>query len=105
MDGSALLYSTKTKFAGIGTVNSERFRWNGLCCILLIGEIILGFAAGTKAATEQEIWTGSDERIEQHRKVNAIVRITTRTGKPVPQARVRVEQVRHAFVFNVEGRP
>ena len=75
----------------------------GLCRLLIVCGIVLVFAHAAKAMTEQEILAGANARIEQHRKADAVVRFVTRDGKPIPQARVRVEQIRHAFLFGCNG--
>jgi GH35 family endo-1,4-beta-xylanase len=38
-------------------------------------------------------------RIEDHRKADAVIRVLDASGKPVPSARVEIEQTRHAFLF------
>ena len=42
---------------------------------------------------------GAQERIEHHRKGDLTVRVIDAQGQPVPGAKVRVEQTRHAFGF------
>ncbi len=50
-------------------------------------------------ASEQELLAGADGRIEKHRKADASVSVVDALGKPVPGAKVAVEQARHAFLF------
>jgi len=48
---------------------------------------------------EREILEGAAARIERYRKADASVRVVDPEGRPVPGARVRVAQTRHAFLF------
>ena len=50
-------------------------------------------------AGDQEILAGSAERIEQHRKGDGIIVVRDAKSKPVRGARIRVDQVRHDFLF------
>lgn len=50
-------------------------------------------------AEEPDPLTGAAERIEVHRKADAIVSVVDASGKPVPGAKVAVEQTEHAFLF------
>lgn len=54
--------------------------------------------------TEEQILAGADARIREHRMAEVAIRVT-RDGRPVPEARVEIEQTRHAFLFgaNVFG--
>lgn len=44
-------------------------------------------------------WSGTEARIEQHRKADGMVQVVDAAGDPVPGVRVRIEQQRHAFLF------
>jgi endo-1,4-beta-xylanase len=55
--------------------------------------------------SEQQILAAADARIEEHRKADAVVRVTDGAGRPVPGATVRVEQTRHAFLFGCNAFP
>jgi endo-1,4-beta-xylanase len=48
---------------------------------------------------EARLLEGAAERIAQHRKAEAVVRVVDGQGKPVPGARVAAEQTAHAFLF------
>jgi hypothetical protein len=48
---------------------------------------------------EARLLDGAEERIEQHRKAEAVVRVVDGQGEPVPGARLVAEQVQHAFLF------
>jgi GH35 family endo-1,4-beta-xylanase len=60
---------------------------------------ILVSSAPAAEPTEAELLAGADARIEQHRKADAVVSVVDASGKPVPDAKVTVEQTRHAFLF------
>ena len=55
--------------------------------------------------SEEQILDTADERIEQHRKADAVVRVTDDAGRPVSGATVHVEQTRHAFLFGCNAFP
>jgi GH35 family endo-1,4-beta-xylanase len=58
--------------------------------------------AGVLAAeqpTDDELLAGADARIEQHRKADAVILVVDAAGKPIPSAKVALEQTRHAFLF------
>jgi GH35 family endo-1,4-beta-xylanase len=54
---------------------------------------------------ETEILAGAEERIEKRRKADATVRVIDDAGAPIAGARVRAEQVRHAFLFGCNAFP
>src|SRR5262249_30749493 len=47
----------------------------------------------------------ADARIEQPRKPDFTVRVVDDSGVPVPDAPVRVEQIRHKFLFGCNAFP
>jgi len=51
------------------------------------------------APSGDELWAKADERIEKYRKADATVLVVDAAGRPVPGAKVAVEQTRHAFLF------
>lgn len=62
--------------------------------------ILLALSArACSAAGDEELWSGADARIEKHRKADALVSVVDAMGKPLPGAKVTVEQTRHAFLF------
>ena len=65
-----------------------------ICTVLLV-------AGSTRAAetSEADLLAGADARIEKHRKTDATVSVIDAAGKPVPGAKITVEQTRHAFLF------
>ncbi|MCX6925594.1 MAG: hypothetical protein NT154_20650, partial [Verrucomicrobia bacterium] len=60
-----------------------------------------GWCAQTEKAKpgEVEILAQSKARIEQHRKGDGTVTVRDAKGKVLPGARVKVEQLRHDFLF------
>jgi len=75
----------------------------GLCCLIGISAMVFAFANAARAMTEQEILAGASDRIAKYREADAVIRVRTRGEKPVAQARVHVEQMRHAFLFGCNG--
>ena len=65
-----------------------------VCTVLLL-------AGSTRAAetSEADLLAGADARIEKHRKADATRSVVDAAGKPVPGAKITVEQTRHAFLF------
>lgn len=51
------------------------------------------------ALDDNELLAQARERIEKHRKADGVVAVRGADGKPIPGATVKVEQVRHAFLF------
>lgn len=60
---------------------------------------------GMSPQSEEEILAGAADRIERHRKADGVVEVVDGGGKPVAGAAVRVEQVRHAFLFGCNAFP
>ncbi|MEK7449256.1 MAG: hypothetical protein AAB019_07200, partial [Planctomycetota bacterium] len=52
---------------------------------------------------EQDILTGSNERIEKYRKASAVLNIVTEDGRPVNNASVEIEQQDHEFLFGLNN--
>ena len=55
--------------------------------------------AAAAEATGEDVMAGAADRIEQHRKADATIMVVDATGKPLPGAKIGVEQTRHAFLF------
>jgi GH35 family endo-1,4-beta-xylanase len=55
--------------------------------------------------SENAIVSTADARIERYRKTDATVRVTDQAGNPIPAARVKAEQTRHAFLFGCNAFP
>ncbi len=75
-----------------------RIRWAAFAMLLLPAWTAAGQPSAGKPSDEQ-LWTQADARIEKHRKAEATVLVLDAAGKPVPGAKVAVEQTRHAFLF------
>jgi len=85
-----------------------------LCAIVALGlqgapaDNSAGAPQGTKAGvemTETQILAGADERIERRRKADATIRVVDAAGRPSPATRVRIEQLRHEFLFGCNAFP
>ena len=61
--------------------------------------LILPCMAAAAEPSEAELLAGAEARIEKHRKADATISVVDATGKPVPGAKITVEQTRHAFLF------
>lgn len=59
----------------------------------------------TDAANAAELLATADARIEKIRKADAAITVTDKRGKPVRGAKVRIEQVRHRFLFGAQILP
>jgi GH35 family endo-1,4-beta-xylanase len=55
--------------------------------------------------SEADILSTAQARIERYRKSDAVVRVVDGAGAPVSGARVKVEQIRHAFLFGCNAFP
>jgi len=68
---------------------------------VLTASIWLSLAMGVSAAelSEAQLLAGADARIEKHRKADAVVNVVDAADKPIPGARVSVEQTKHQFLF------
>jgi len=65
---------------------------------VLVG--ILGLSAAVCAEPSEEmLLANAQRRIEKHRTADATVLVVDAAGKPVPGAKIAVEQTRHAFLF------
>jgi len=71
-------------------------RLTGVCLVPVLGLAVSGAEA---QLTREEVLDGADARIEQHRKTDALVRVVDEEGRPVPDARVLIEQTNHEFLF------
>jgi len=55
--------------------------------------------------SEADILSTAHARIERYRKSDAVVRVVDGAGAPVAGARVKIEQIRHAFLFGCNAFP
>ncbi len=60
---------------------------------------LLATSTAALAASGEELLAGADQRIEKHRKADAVISVVDASGKPVPGAKVQTEQTNHAFLF------
>ena len=73
-------------------------RWAAFAMLMLPAWTAAGQPLSS-APSDQQLWGEADARIEKHRKADATVLVLDAAGKPVPGAKVAVEQTRHAFLF------
>ena len=69
--------------------------------LLLVG-IDCGTTPGGQAApaaSDADLLAGADTRIEKHRKADAAIVVVDAAGRPLSNAKIDVEQTRHAFLF------
>jgi GH35 family endo-1,4-beta-xylanase len=66
---------------------------------LLVGPATFAPSAAAAPPSGAELPAGAAARIEEHRKADVVVTVTDAAGRPVPSARVEIEQTRHAFLF------
>jgi GH35 family endo-1,4-beta-xylanase len=59
----------------------------------------VGRSAEAKKLSNQELLSQCKERIEQHRKGNGTIVVRDAAGKPVPNAKIKLEQIRHEVLF------
>ncbi|MFW5698487.1 MAG: endo-1,4-beta-xylanase [Planctomycetota bacterium] len=64
--------------------------------------VFVCWCAMSPLAAQDDFFTAAAERIEQHRKQDAVVHLRARDGSPLPGARIRVVQRDHAFVFGTQ---
>ncbi len=67
----------------------------GLVAVLFLAAVPIC----TAEPTGEQLLAGADARIEKHRKADATVVVLDAAGNPLPEAKVTVEQTRHAFLF------
>ncbi len=77
---------------------SRIFNLPFLIGILLLVVLILP-SRGSAEESNEAWFRGAAERIEKCRKADAVVSVVDQAGKPVRDARVTIEQTRHAFLF------
>ncbi len=65
----------------------------------MAASLLLAASTAVGQDNNADLLAGADARIEKHRKGDAVVRVVDPSGKPVRDAKVRVEMTRHAFRF------
>lgn len=66
---------------------------------LLLARPLLSAAADNTGPTDDEILAQAKGRIAKHRQSDGVVTVRGADGRPVPGVTVKVEQVRHDFLF------
>jgi GH35 family endo-1,4-beta-xylanase len=74
-------------------------RYVTLLRILLVFAGLSSAALAAAPRSDEELWNSAPARIEQHRKADATIEVVDASGKPLSGVKVRVEQVRHEFLF------
>jgi len=69
--------------------------------VIIVGVgLLLALPAAQGARAAEDDWAaGAEQRIEQHRKADAVVRVADAAGRPIAGAEVTVEQTSHEFLF------
>lgn len=70
----------------------------------LMGLALAGFskvpsAQAAEPPSDADLLAGASARIKEHRMADVAIVVVDAAGKPVPAARVELEQTRHAFLF------
>jgi len=66
---------------------------------LLVACVFLGVFSPLYGETGEELWKSAESRIEKYRKGDVVVVIRDKNGQPIPNAKVRLQQTRHRFLF------
>ena len=66
---------------------------------LVIAVLLAATATIAAEPSDEELLAGAEARIEKHRMADVVISVVDALGKPVPGAKVSVEQTRHAFLF------
>ncbi len=81
-------------------MNRRRFlHHTGGAGALLLTPPLLRAAAVNAGPSDDEVLTGAKERIAKHRQSASVITVLAADGKPVPNATVKIEQLRHDFLF------
>ncbi len=69
--------------------------------VMFSGRAALGSAAPpqTPKLRDEEVLERAPANIERHRKGDGTIAVKDSTGKPVPGAKIKIEQLRHEFLF------
>ncbi|MBN1418060.1 MAG: endo-1,4-beta-xylanase [Planctomycetes bacterium] len=68
-------------------------------CGIAVGLAIQGVALAADGQSPDALLAGADARIREHRMGDLEITVKDEAGKPIPGARVRIQQVRHEFLF------
>lgn len=86
---SSLVYMNRREFLKTG----------GGVGALLLSAPVLCIGAEQASPDTRETLAEAAARIEKHRKGNGMITVRDARGRPVPDAKVKVEQLRHDFLF------
>lgn len=74
------------------------FRFSRTVIFFLLTPLAI-WAGDAGIPSEEQLWNEASARIERHRKTDVTLKIVDHQGRPVPDARVHIQQTRHAFLF------
>ena len=85
-------------------IPAGRVIWPAFPILIPVLAILAAASAAFPAASVaepscEEIVAGAQQRIEKHRKADAVLLVLDKSGKPVAGAQVTVNQTRHTFLF------
>src|SRR2546430_8011767 len=68
-------------------------------CTILFALNLSGSAAPRDATAADSPLVGAEGRIDRIRKADVTILVVDRNGKPIPNVQVKIEQIRHDFLF------
>lgn len=76
------------------------FHWSSrVLGSLVVFSLFIVAGSSLWGETGDELWTAAEMRIEKYRKGDVIITVRDKDGRPVPNAKVRLQQTRHCFLF------
>lgn len=76
------------------------FHWLGRTVgSFVILSLLIAMASPLRGETGEELWKSAEARIEKYRKGDVIITVQDKDGHPIPNAKVRLQQTRHRFLF------
>jgi endo-1,4-beta-xylanase len=81
-------------------VNRRAFlRTGAACTAILLGAPAWCAESEKPALTDEELLSEARSSIEEHRKTDVTIRVEDTNGKPLPGAKLTIEQLQHEFLF------
>ncbi|HPZ83928.1 MAG TPA: hypothetical protein PL064_10860, partial [Thermogutta sp.] len=72
------------------------FHWSSrVLGSLVVFSLFIVAGSSLWGETGDELWTAAEMRIEKYRKGDVIITVRDKDGRPVPNAKVRLQQTRH----------
>jgi len=66
---------------------------------LVVPCVLFGACLPLNGETNDDLWRSAESRIEKYRKGDVTITIRDKDGRPIPNAKVRLQQTRHRFLF------